>query len=306
LTPGPNGLFHPNAGRWASRRVRMPLDGLLSMLLACFVRAARVNDEFALAQLSVIPRHSHPLGGTKADVGAGPAEADVEAAVGFLGAAGRVDCNATPEVCHDGLFECQDWNFMEFDLRDITAPSSGSGARARSSRRGHPNPHSMCTASYLPAWYQCLKGDPVKGAHMTYEIQGDDKIRTIDASYCFAAGHCNNTKVNNGTKLNQAEEMCDAIYGHEAWVGFGFAHILGAKATDVGRTNKWAQLACAMGNWHCDVMYCQEMYCHNPLWRPANLQYSHWMPSTHWRGYLDAPAFGPPGEEDVAAPLRPW
>mmetsp|Transcript_55152 Transcript_55152/g.170836 ORF Transcript_55152/g.170836 Transcript_55152/m.170836 type:complete len:254 (-) Transcript_55152:71-832(-) len=234
----------------------------LALALGCTTRAAAGPDELALVQHSVEQQASRSLASR-----------------------GKVDCDTMPEVCNDGLFDCQDWKFLEFQSADITAPT-----------HGHANPHSMCTVKYLPAWYQCLKGDPIKGAHMVYELQAPahprpghlGTIRSYDAGYCFAAGHCNNTKVTAKTTLQEAETMCDEIYG-SAWKGINFNHVTGKKTDRVGRDNAFAQLACAMGNWHCDIIYCKEMYCDDPTWRSQYQQLSWWTPSPHWKGYIEVP-----------------
>eukprot|EP00408_Alexandrium_pacificum_P061196 CAMPEP_0171167566 /NCGR_PEP_ID=MMETSP0790-20130122/7270_1 /TAXON_ID=2925 /ORGANISM="Alexandrium catenella, Strain OF101" /LENGTH=324 /DNA_ID=CAMNT_0011632397 /DNA_START=62 /DNA_END=1037 /DNA_ORIENTATION=+ len=99
-----------------------------------------------------------------------------------------------------------------------------------------------------------------------------------DASYCFIEGHCSNTAVTFNTTLEEAEQMCDFRYGHDAWAkDFGLKDIIanpkmaplvlaggatpkgGFKHADL--VGPFLKAACAMGNYHCDINYCKETYC---------------------------------------------
>jgi len=211
----------------------------------------------------------------------------VQAAVHASAAASRlagkpVDCQAFPEVCHDGLFDCH--TELPGTVLEITAPTNG-----------HPNPNSMCKMKYLKGYAQCLKGDPLGAAETTYEVQGGHggMVRKMDAQFCFAAGHCNNTKVTVNTTMAEMEQMCDQIYGHDVWTKVGFTIMFKAMGhmSDPGRRNPWSQMACAMGAFHCDVIYCKQKICNDPMWRGPFGHLAWWEPGEHWKGIIDKPSF---------------
>lgn len=96
-------------------------------------------------------------------------------------------------------------------------------------------------------------------------------VEGLDAHYCFAFGHCDNKEVTTQTTLREAEAMCDRRFGHEHWtqiskanLSLGPDHIKmgwhGMYFDETGETD-FAEMACAMGNYHCDVIYCQQEYC---------------------------------------------
>mmetsp|Transcript_137985 Transcript_137985/g.428843 ORF Transcript_137985/g.428843 Transcript_137985/m.428843 type:complete len:177 (-) Transcript_137985:119-649(-) len=144
---------------------------------------------------------------------------------------------------------------------------------------GHPNPKAWCKTPYLKFAIECInEKNPLKAAHTLYGVQSD-KIRNLDAQYCFAAGHCNATSVDASryrafnrssitvnTTLEEMEAHCDGIYG-DVWKHKAILDFFHANADGVGRRNEYAHLACAMGNWHCDVTYCREFYCSNETWQ---------------------------------------
>mmetsp|Transcript_47243 Transcript_47243/g.119014 ORF Transcript_47243/g.119014 Transcript_47243/m.119014 type:complete len:127 (-) Transcript_47243:36-416(-) len=96
-------------------------------------------------------------------------------------------------------------------------------------------------------------------------------IDQLDGSYCFIEGHCTNMNVTYDTTVEEAEAACDAKYGHENWTSVTFTSILsdptglGAAVISGFRTREqskpFGMLACAMGNFHCDVMYCRDTFC---------------------------------------------
>merc|ERR1712183_376742 len=93
----------------------------------------------------------------------------------------------------------------------------------------------------------------------------------MDASYCFMEGHCANTKVTLSTTLEEATHMCDKRYGRKAWTSVSFTNKISSPTMvnqssgfrDYNLTRTYALMACAMGNYHCDVIYCRETYCKN-------------------------------------------
>lgn len=176
-----------------------------------------------------------------------------------------VTCEDIPEACTEP-FNCNLHTHMTM-YNDMTYTTNG-----------HANPNSWCHTPYLKYGLQCIKeGNMTKAAHTLFSVQ-TDKVKEMDAQYCFAAGHCNKTSVDPSrfkafdrsqvtehTTLLEAEGMCDAIYG-EKWKHMGILKYFGMKPDGFGKKNEFAKLACAMGNWHCDVIYCREFYCEDEYW----------------------------------------
>eukprot|EP00415_Alexandrium_ostenfeldii_P004556 UN4556 len=139
-----------------------------------------------------------------------------------------------------------------------------------------------------------VEKDLVKAGHIQYQWSVDQKsgIDELDGSYCFIEGHCTNEAVTNQTTVEEATQMCDERYGREGWSTVGsiksmpmmmeamhtvpLADTQGADGFhDARGTKLFLKLACAMGNYHCDVMYCKETYCKNPYYVK---KYSHLLP----------------------------
>merc|ERR1719414_2914928 len=122
-----------------------------------------------------------------------------------------------------------------------------------------------------------VEKDLVKAAQIQYQWSLDQRngIDELDGSYCFIEGHCSNTAVTNSTTLEESYQMCDYRYGRRSWTKIGSLMSLvsvlkplhesmgspydGFHNTEV--TKVFLKAACAMGNYHCDVMYCKETYC---------------------------------------------
>mmetsp|Transcript_86151 Transcript_86151/g.252082 ORF Transcript_86151/g.252082 Transcript_86151/m.252082 type:complete len:238 (-) Transcript_86151:73-786(-) len=190
-----------------------------------------------------------------------------------------VDCEQFPSVCHDGLFDCH--LQRPGTVSQITAPTNG-----------HANLNAMCKMKYLKGYAQCIQGDPLGAAETTYAVQAGhgNAVRKMDAQFCFSAGHCNNTAVTVNTTLEEMEGMCDQIYGHDVWTKVGFTIMFTAmtKTTAPGRFNPWSQMACAMGAWNCDIIYCREKICNDPMWRSQYGSLSWWPVTEHWRNIIPA------------------
>lgn len=148
---------------------------------------------------------------------------------------------------------------------------------------GHVNFHSWCRSPkyWSSVVKHCLvEKDLVKSAWTLYNLSKTDALPSfvpeMDASYCFIEGHCTNEAVTASTTVEQAESMCDARYGHSAWAeDFGWKDLGGVDDPslysndgfkDGNLTRLFLKLACAMGNYHCDVIYCKETYCKQPYY----------------------------------------
>jgi len=174
---------------------------------------------------------------------------------------------------------------------------TGAQGHAVATEDGHPNFQAWCNVYpvFAKPMASCAAGKLKEYGHLMYAEQkaastGPLKVNisNIDAQYCFMAGHCSNTKVKDGMNVSDMERMCDAKFGRDEWTT-NFHMISGlAKATmggvfagkihtnfwhpmlvtiDAGFSTAFAKLACAMGNYHCDVMYCKETYCKDEGWK---------------------------------------
>ena len=127
-------------------------------------------------------------------------------------------CDAYPKLC-EAPFNCQDLiparaatSFALFGVGNgVAAPGHGN------------NPKVWCMSpQYANYAHACMsEKDLVKAAHIQYNETKSNKFgpTTLDAdgSYCFLDGHCTNSEVTTDTTLAEAEQMCDARFGHEAW-----------------------------------------------------------------------------------------
>eukprot|EP00416_Gambierdiscus_australes_P015127 CAMPEP_0171058920 /NCGR_PEP_ID=MMETSP0766_2-20121228/2837_1 /TAXON_ID=439317 /ORGANISM="Gambierdiscus australes, Strain CAWD 149" /LENGTH=255 /DNA_ID=CAMNT_0011514279 /DNA_START=35 /DNA_END=802 /DNA_ORIENTATION=- len=192
------------------------------------------------------------------------------------------NCSRWPTLCQ-APFDCQTWTPEEKTQYSIRGLAS----------EGHSNPRSWCMSpQYHEYAVECLvKKDLVKAAHLQYKwsIDSHDGIEELDGSYCFIEGHCSNLAVTNATTLEEADAMCDERYNHDDWtkmLSISKMHLMpnlvdaqGASKTTGFHNPKLTQfylmMACAMGNYHCDVMYCKETYCKMPYYVQ---KYGHLLP----------------------------
>lgn len=127
---------------------------------------------------------------------------------------------------------------------------------------------------------QCLvKRDLALSGKIAYEVQKATGTDEIDASYCFMVGHCDpdGPSVPNNASLADGVKLCDARFGPDGWTTFFgqgkvtsalflFPELINQTCGMLSReiATDYGKLACAMGNWHCDVIYCRENYCNDP------------------------------------------
>mmetsp|Transcript_9459 Transcript_9459/g.25639 ORF Transcript_9459/g.25639 Transcript_9459/m.25639 type:complete len:250 (-) Transcript_9459:110-859(-) len=133
---------------------------------------------------------------------------------------------------------------------------------------GHPNYNSWCHTPYLEYALHCKNRNfPEATLSLTRTRERNPALFEMDGQYCFAAGHCDNMEVTEETTVDQMETMCDEIFGHAVWTSKGLLDLFKAKAGKKRKDNEYAQLACAMGNFHCDVLYCKEKFCGVEHWK---------------------------------------
>lgn len=200
------------------------------------------------------------------------------------------DCSSYPALCVEP-FNCQ-----------TSDGSQGIGPGAAIAKNGHANLQSWCQVpQYHEFVGQCIvEKDLVKAGHTQYTNTKAGKhgpnTFQMDGSYCFIEGHCLNQAVSENTTLEEAESQCDARYGHEAWTTMGdhqshdtmthlsFMSNLGKLDLSNGFPGKegtqgFLLMACAMGNYHCDVMYCKETYCKD---QDMIQKYGHFLEDLGW------------------------
>eukprot|EP00930_Biecheleria_cincta_P079120 TRINITY_DN6683_c0_g1_i1.p1 TRINITY_DN6683_c0_g1~~TRINITY_DN6683_c0_g1_i1.p1 ORF type:complete len:276 (+),score=48.78 TRINITY_DN6683_c0_g1_i1:90-917(+) len=209
-------------------------------------------------------------------------EKDIEIKGGF-------DCFSYPAFCAEP-FNCQ-----TYGPRHLTMD-------AAIAKGGNPDLQSWCA---MPQYHeyvsQCVvEKDLMKAGRTQYENtkagkHGKDTFQ-MDGSLCFIEGHCLNQAVHQDTTLDEAAAQCDDRFGHAEWTSMGDPqnHVtmnflsysskihnlnqsLGFPGPEYARG--YTLLACAMGNYHCDVMYCKETYCKDP---EMIQKYRHFLQDIRW------------------------
>jgi len=199
------------------------------------------------------------------------ASPEVHAVDGAAGAAflETKDCASYPAFCA-APFDCHKTNRLELH----------GWARNGWASEGRPNWKTWCLDSrYAPYAGRCAAGDLAGAALLQFQrtTAGEygEHTMELDASACFMDGHCANAAVTSSTTVEEAVRMCDERFGRKAWSTFGSEssppeNRMGFALdglTDysngfasVNQTRPYMLAACAMGNYHCDVMYCRH-YC---------------------------------------------
>jgi len=268
------------------RRALLGLSGLSGLLLRASAELVS-GDAAALVQTAVRSHGGAEQGGLL------QSRVQMLAELGKGAEQAAFDCAKYPAWCGEP-FNCQ-------------VPRKPEIPHAKD---GHADLGTWCQApGYYPYAKACLVDKDLKtAAQVQYQWSVDNRgtqggVDEMDASYCFIEGHCSNEAVTENTTLEEAEKMCDFRYGHNGWAHWnvwqeprGIASglfIPGMMSNTTGFhdrkiTRIFLKLACAMGNYHCDVMYCKETYCKKDYY--VN-KYKHLMPKTP--GHLLKQRFGP-------------
>jgi len=239
--------------------------------------AAAVGDGAALVQQGV-HAHAEQASGHRAVTGLlqGRVEAVLKGAsakqapktVGDL-LEHHVNCTQWPKMCGEP-FHCENYNALEMNSYIFTGMAGATpGANIRT----------WCISPiYQEYAHTCLvEKDLLKAAHFQYQwsLDAEAGIDELDGSYCFIEGHCTNTAVTNQTTLEESYKMCDDRFG-KSWRRVGDLPsgamqevrklLPNAQSSKTGFHNTaitkfYLKAACAMGNYHCDVVYCKETYC---------------------------------------------
>jgi len=179
-------------------------------------------------------------------------------------------CEERPWSC-EAPYNCQDYTD---ETQETLAFHKMATEDNRSNLQGWCSKADSSNHEFIDMVEECRTGSMPRSALIGHEVQGREGLAVygdvayvwnIDASDCFANGGCTNTEITENTTVEEAEAMCDRRYGREAWASFQ-----GATLGVVGppwegeHEDEWRLLACAMGNYHCDIFYCRVNYCNDP------------------------------------------
>ncbi|CAE6971756.1 unnamed protein product [Symbiodinium natans] len=158
-----------------------------------------------------------------------------------------------------------------------------------------PNRRSWCftnSAYWDRVVRKCIvEGDLKAAAHEQFRWSVlMHPLDEMDASYCFLMGLCQNEEVTESTTPEEAVEICNRRFPEPGgWQSVGFHNapttVLDFNPRSVDtythfntteQVESYLKLACAQGNYHCDVMYCKETYCKTDYYYQ---KYKHYLPS---------------------------
>jgi hypothetical protein len=183
------------------------------------------------------------------------------------------DCQSQPYMCEEP-FNC-----------DKEPPEEELHRPQIATLDGHADLSAWCGSPYMAAAKECSSRNMTEYGRIMHNTQvklsmGGRGIESMDAHYCFSFGHCDNHDVTERTTLREAEAMCDRIFGHHEWASLTFddamktlafypdgdLHLTSDMNMYLGPKGEYsfAQMSCAMGSFHCDVLYCQQEYCNQP------------------------------------------
>uniref|UniRef100_A0A7S2NHG0 Uncharacterized protein n=1 Tax=Alexandrium andersonii TaxID=327968 RepID=A0A7S2NHG0_9DINO len=182
------------------------------------------------------------------------------------------NCSAYPMFCQ-APFNCGDVV--------LTREEKNTWRKRLATPDGHSNVRTFCwDLTWATSLIQecMINHNLIKSAKMVFQHQFQHGALELDGSYCFMEGHCTNPNINADSTYADAERDCDRKYGHDAWAQMGRFDAMRGSITglmemkmsrvngfgDPNMTNAFGRLACAMGNYHCDVVYCKETYCKDP------------------------------------------
>jgi len=181
------------------------------------------------------------------------------------------NCLARPHMC-EAPFNCQTWTLK--DTLELTL-------NGLATENGHVNPRSWC----LPGAEE-FADNMVKECLVNHDFHTSAKMRKsrsndlshmeLDASYCFAEGHCSNEAVTDNTTMEDTEAMCDHRFGRAGWTTDllkSFTRSFSSQASRPSALNMkhgfnsrmvtmaLTKMSCAQGTYHCDVQNCKHTYC---------------------------------------------
>jgi len=181
---------------------------------------------------------------------------------------GAFDCKAHPGLCQP-----------PFDCHLVTPEEVQLWLQHGAAQQGLPNYKLWCALPHYEEYAsKCAAGDLAAAGQLQFRLTSSGHFgahtKELDGSACFIEGHCANKEVTNKTTVQEAVGMCDKRFGRQDWASWGSTTVpyhdqLGYSVpADASKgyhsrlqTRPTVLAACAMGNYHCDVMYCRETYC---------------------------------------------
>lgn len=171
------------------------------------------------------------------------------------------NCSLLPEIC-EAPFNCH----MKREEKRVYASADG-----------HADYSNWCGGIHMYPAVHCQRGRLRKYARSLHYIQKawSLAVENLDAHYCFALGHCDDEEITENTTLSQMEAICDKRFGHSAWtqmqkwepVPADYENSTYGPYLNAQAERNFAMIACAMGNFHCDNVYCKQEYCLSPEFR---------------------------------------
>mmetsp|Transcript_9328 Transcript_9328/g.28138 ORF Transcript_9328/g.28138 Transcript_9328/m.28138 type:complete len:301 (-) Transcript_9328:95-997(-) len=205
---------------------------------------------------------------------------------------GGYDCEALPHMCK-APFHCDQWTHqdtMDVRMHGLATPDM------------HANLRSWCMPGLeryaSTVVKECVAGqDLVRSAKSAFRRSYADRADELDASYCFAEGHCTFDLASQNPTLLDMEQICDNRFGgRKGWTKNSLSSLKrlmdmpGAFSSLVSTkdgfhtqriTRVLSKMACAQGIFHCDVQYCKQTYCRSEYYVK---KYSHLLPKV--KGHL--------------------
>lgn len=193
-------------------------------------------------------------------------------------------CSYSPTVCKQPFNCMMPANYSEQQRLGKTVMISADG---------RTNPRAWCGRPrfWKSILEECIvQKDLLKSAKTRFNQSMNDMggawFSRREAAYCFAEGHCTNEAVALDISNQEVRKQCDKRFGHEAWtVGMSgkAIHELDNEPLseetelDKHKAEMMTKAACALGHYHCDVIYCRETYCKKKEYKE---KFGHLQPAT--------------------------
>mmetsp|Transcript_78184 Transcript_78184/g.181425 ORF Transcript_78184/g.181425 Transcript_78184/m.181425 type:complete len:235 (-) Transcript_78184:63-767(-) len=176
------------------------------------------------------------------------------------------NCTTFPELCQEP-FNCQSFSLASA----ISWGFTGVGRTQVQTWCGAPHYHRY--AGRCLGQDRDLVAAGKMQAEMTEAGHFGPNTMELDGSYCFVEGLCVDKEMTPDSTLADAEAACDRKYGAKRWRSYGSLGFSGKDRIDgsqtpssggfthPSQTTPYLIAACAMGNYHCDIVMCKETYC---------------------------------------------
>jgi len=258
-------------------------DDMSTSLLQVTLKHGRepmVAAATALSGVQAAPAaaEQQPVVVTSSSSSIGSTAASLASALGQVQKAPALNCTEKPMFCNP-MINCH--------ADPLNAASTEVLEKRLASEDGHINYRGWCMVypQYATSLQRCvIERDPAAYARDTIKEQEGLNLLYADAVYCYASGHCKRSAPKLNTTPSEMEGLCNASYGHERWANIGYSELRGVFNMAYDMTKKYfenktswedirqvatkqadaaAMAACAMGNFHCDAIYCHTHFCGN-------------------------------------------